>query len=71
MQFFNSEFQQLYNKKLIDDKINKDLSQVEYILGLEVDELEQKLVTYTGAKYCRSFGNNDNRFKTKACNGRV
>ena len=40
MQFFNSEFQQLYNEKLIDEKINKGLSQVEYILGLEVDELE-------------------------------
>ena len=40
MQFFNSEFQQLNNKKLIDEKINKGLSQVEYILGLEVDELQ-------------------------------
>ena len=40
MQFFNSEFQQLNNKKLIDEKINKGLFQVEYILGLEVDELQ-------------------------------
>ena len=40
MQFFNSEFYQLNIKKLIDEKINKGFSQVEYILGLEVDELE-------------------------------
>ena len=57
MQFFNLELQQLRIKNLIDDKISKVLAHGEYILGPEVAELEQKLVSYTGAKHCISCGN--------------
>jgi len=57
MQFFNLEFQQLRIKNLIDEKISKVLAHGEYILGPEVAELEQKLVSYTGAKHCITCGN--------------
>ena len=57
MNFFNLEFQQ----SLIKDKIDRGISDVlghgKYILGPEVTELEDKLATYTGARFCISCAN--------------
>lgn len=57
MNFFDLESQQ----SLIKDKIDKGISNVlghgKYILGPEVDELEDKLATYTGARYCITCAN--------------
>ena len=43
-------------QKLIRDRINKRINQVldhgQYILGPEVKELEDKLSSFTGSKYC-------------------
>lgn len=45
----------------IKDKINKGIQNVlthgQYILGPEVNELEEKLAIYTGSKYCISVAN--------------
>jgi len=57
MQFFNLESQQFRIKNLINEKISKVLAHGKYILGPEVAELEQKLVSYTGAEHCISCGN--------------
>ena len=57
MNFFNLEIQQ----SLIKDKIDRGISDVlghgKYILGPEVTELEDKLATYTGARFCISCAN--------------
>ena len=46
---------------VIKDEINKNISNVmehgKYILGPEVEELEEKLADYTGAKYCITVAN--------------
>jgi UDP-2-acetamido-2-deoxy-ribo-hexuluronate aminotransferase len=36
----------------IQDRINKVLSHTQFILGPEVEELEEKLAIFSGAKYC-------------------
>ena len=57
MNFFDLEVQQ----SLIKDKIDRGISDVlghgKYILGPEVTELEDKLATYTGARFCISCAN--------------
>lgn len=50
-----SQYQQL--KPQIDAAIQRVLDHGQYILGPEVTELEEKLVAYTGAKYCISVAN--------------
>lgn len=50
-----NQYQQL--KPQIDAAIQRVLDHGQYILGPEVAELEEKLVAYTGAKYCISVAN--------------
>lgn len=50
-----SQYQRL--KPQIDVAIQRVLDHGQYILGPEVAELEEKLVAYTGAKYCISVAN--------------
>jgi UDP-2-acetamido-2-deoxy-ribo-hexuluronate aminotransferase len=50
-----SQYQQL--KLQIDAAIQRVLDHGQFILGPEVAELEEKLVAYTGAKYCISVAN--------------
>ena len=44
-------------KPKIDEAIQRVLDHGQYILGPEVDELEEKLAHYTGAKYCITCAN--------------
>ena len=55
--FFNLAAQQAEIKSDIDTRIARVLSHGKYILGPEVYELEEKLVTYTGAKCCITCAN--------------
>ena len=55
--FLDLPAQQKFLKKNIDNAIKNVLSHGKYILGPEVDELESKLTSYTGAKYCISVAN--------------
>ena len=57
MNFFDLEAQQSFIKDKIDKGISDVLSHGKYILGPEVTELEDKLATYTGARYCISCAN--------------
>jgi UDP-2-acetamido-2-deoxy-ribo-hexuluronate aminotransferase len=57
MQFFDLEVQQSYIKDKIDKGISKVLAHGKYILGPEVAELEEALVSYTGANHCISCAN--------------
>ncbi|WP_256548315.1 DegT/DnrJ/EryC1/StrS family aminotransferase [Xenorhabdus bovienii] len=57
MQFTDLAAQQLKIKDKIDENIQKVLAHGKYILGPEVSELEEKLVEYTGAKYCITCAN--------------
>ncbi|WP_237387768.1 DegT/DnrJ/EryC1/StrS family aminotransferase [Xenorhabdus sp. Sc-CR9] len=57
MQFTDLAAQQLRIKDKIDQNIQKVLTHGKYILGPEVSELEEKLVDYTGAKYCITCAN--------------
>lgn len=57
MQFTDLAAQQLKIKNKIDENIQKVLAHGKYILGPEVSELEEKLVEYTGAKYCITCAN--------------
>ncbi|PHM72754.1 DegT/DnrJ/EryC1/StrS family aminotransferase [Xenorhabdus kozodoii] len=57
MQFTDLAAQQLKIKDKIDENIQKVLTHGKYILGPEVSELEEKLVEYTGAKYCITCAN--------------
>ncbi|PTB86716.1 aminotransferase DegT [Pseudidiomarina aestuarii] len=57
MQFIDLAAQQARIKEKIDAAIAKVLAHGQYILGPEVDELEEKLATYTGAKYCITVAN--------------
>ncbi len=50
-----SQYQRL--RAEIDAGIQRVLNHGQYILGPEVDELEEKLATYTGAKYCITCAN--------------
>ena len=55
--FFDLDAQQRVIKKEIDENISKVLEHGKYILGPEVIELEERLVDYTGAKYCITCAN--------------
>lgn len=57
MQFIDLAAQQARIKDQIDANIQKVLAHGKYILGPEVDELEERLAAYTGAKYCISVAN--------------
>lgn len=55
--FFDLAAQQEVIRKKIDENIAKVLAHGKYILGPEVVELEERLVEYTGAKYCITCAN--------------
>lgn len=57
MQFIDLKAQYQQLKKEIDAGIQRVLEHGQYILGPEVAELEEKLATYTGAKYCITVAN--------------
>lgn len=57
MQFIDLKAQYQRLKAQIDSNIQVVLDHGQYILGPEVSELEEKLVGYTGAKYCISVAN--------------
>jgi UDP-2-acetamido-2-deoxy-ribo-hexuluronate aminotransferase len=57
MQFIDLAAQQVRLKDQIDANIQKVLAHGKYILGPEVDELEERLAAYTGAKYCITVAN--------------
>lgn len=57
MEFIDLKSQYLHLKKEIDSGIQRVLDHGQYILGPEVAELEEKLSTYTGAKYCITVAN--------------
>ena len=52
IQFIDLKAQYQALKNSIDTRIHKVLDHGQYVMGPEVLELEQKLVAYTGAKYC-------------------
>ena len=55
--FFDLAAQQAVIKSQIDNNIAKVLAHGKYILGPEVEELEERLCEYTGAKYCITCAN--------------
>jgi len=57
MEFIDLAAQQSHIKDEIDLGIARVLAHGKYILGPEVSELEEKLVAYTGAKYCITCAN--------------
>ncbi|MDD0808776.1 DegT/DnrJ/EryC1/StrS family aminotransferase [Curvibacter sp. RS43] len=57
MEFIDLKSQYQALKTQIDAAIQRVLDHGQYILGPEVAELEEKLVTYTGARYCISVAN--------------
>lgn len=57
MQFIDLEAQQARIKDKIDANIQAVLAHVQYILGPEVAELEEKLAAFVGAKHCISVAN--------------
>jgi UDP-2-acetamido-2-deoxy-ribo-hexuluronate aminotransferase len=57
MEFIDLKSQYCQLKTQIDAGIQRVLDHGQYILGPEVAELEEKLATYTGAKYCISVAN--------------
>ncbi len=57
MEFIDLKSQYQRLKAQIDANIQKVLDHGQYILGPEVAELEEKLVEYTGAKYCITVAN--------------
>lgn len=57
MQFIDLAAQQARIKDKIDAGIARVLAHGQYILGPEVDELEEKLAAYTGAKHCITVAN--------------
>lgn len=57
MQFIDLAAQQERIKDKIQTNIQNVLSHGKYILGPEVDQLEERLADYTGAKYCITCAN--------------
>lgn len=57
MQFIDLQSQYQRLKPQIDAAIQRVLDHGQFILGPEVAELEEKLVVYTGARYCISVAN--------------
>lgn len=56
-EFIDLKSQQNRIKQKIDTAIQRVLSHGQYILGPEVDELEEKLARFVGAKYCITCAN--------------
>ena len=54
MQFIDLKAQQNKIKEKIDQRIKKVLDHGQYIMGPEIDELEEKLSNYIGVKHCIS-----------------
>ena len=54
MQFIDLNAQQELIRDKIDQRIKKILDHGKYIMGPEVDELEEKLADYVGVKHCIS-----------------
>jgi len=52
MQFVDLKAQQNHIKSLIEKRINTVLDHGQYIMGPEIQELEEKLAAFTGAKHC-------------------
>ena len=57
IEFIDLKAQQDRIKDKIDAGIQRVLAHGQYILGPEVDELEERLAAYTGSKYCISVAN--------------
>jgi dTDP-4-amino-4,6-dideoxygalactose transaminase len=57
MQFIDLNAQYNSIKERIDRRVNAVLNHGKYILGPEVEELEQRLADYVGVKHCVSCGN--------------
>lgn len=57
MQFIDLAVQQDRIREKLEANIKRVLSHGKYILGPEVNELEEKLAEYTGAKYCITCAN--------------
>lgn len=57
MEFIDLAAQQARIKDKIDAAIQRVLAHGKYILGPEVDELEERLAAYTGAKHCITVAN--------------
>lgn len=57
IEFIDLKTQQARIKDKIDAGIQRVLAHGQYILGPEVTELEEKLVAFTGAKYCITCAN--------------
>ena len=57
MQFIDLAAQQERIRDKLEANIKKVLSHGKYILGPEINELEEKLAEYTGAKYCITCAN--------------
>ncbi len=57
MEFIDLKSQYQRLKPQIDAAIQRVLDHGQYILGPEIAELEEKLVAYTGAKYCITVAN--------------
>ena len=57
IEFIDLKAQQVRVKDQINAAIQCVLAHGQYILGPEVDELEEKLAAYTGAKHCITCGN--------------
>lgn len=57
MEFIDLQSQQVRIKTAIDAGIQRVLAHGQYILGPEVEELEQRLASYVGAKHCISCAN--------------
>ena len=55
--FFDLSAQQQFVKSKIEKRIADVMSHGKYILGPEVDELEEQLTNYTGAKFCITCAN--------------
>jgi len=57
LEFIDLKSQQALIKEKIDKNIQRVLEHGKYILGPEVDELEEKLADYVGVKYCITCAN--------------
>jgi len=57
IEFIDLKTQQALIKDKIDANIQRVLGHGQYILGPEVNELEEKLASFVGAKYCISVAN--------------
>ncbi len=57
MEFIDLKSQQKRIRKDLDTRMAKELDHGQYILGPEINELEEKLAKYVGVKHCISLSN--------------